>query len=301
MRTTSSCGVPCDRSSTARRTTSARRRSAFSRSTSGGSDARDVDAFDELGDRALVDAVLAERREDVRDVVHEDRVRPDEEHAAERRAVGVQEIGGAVEPDGGLPRARAALDDERRLGARVRSGRTGRPGSLRRCRACGRHARARAPPAGSRRRGLAASASEPSSASSLIPVSVRPARAEAAAKRDAVRLGRRRRVERTRGRRLPVDDDARRRRRRPTGGRRRAESSAASRSRRPKQRPFSASSYERSRRIAQASIASAATSVAAAPAERSMRLAHVVEALVRVVDVGLLGRKVRVRHPASSR
>ena len=38
-------------------------------------------AVDELGDRALVDAVLAERREHVRDVLHEGRVRPDDEHA----------------------------------------------------------------------------------------------------------------------------------------------------------------------------------------------------------------------------
>ena len=43
---------------------------------------RRLDAVDELRDRALLDGVLAERGQHVRDVLHERPVRPDDEHAA---------------------------------------------------------------------------------------------------------------------------------------------------------------------------------------------------------------------------
>src|SRR5207249_6393211 len=71
----------------------------------------------ELVDRTLLDALLAEYRQHVRDVVHEDGVRPDDQHAAalQLAAVGVEEPRRTVEADRGLPRARAALDDEEPL------------------------------------------------------------------------------------------------------------------------------------------------------------------------------------------
>ena len=148
--------------------------------------ARDLDAVDELGDRPLLDAVLAERREDVRDVLHEGRVRPDHEHAPQPLAVRVEEERCAVEADRGLARARPALDRRAAARGRGRSGGTGRPGSSRRCRACARRGRGRAPRAGSRRR-RRASASEPSSASSLMPVSARPSVRKRRRSGDAVR------------------------------------------------------------------------------------------------------------------
>ena len=143
----------------------------------------------------------------------------------------------------------------------------------------------------------AASASEPSSASSLIPVSVAAARAEAAPQGHAVRLGGRRGVERPRRRRLPVDDERRRgRRRAPSGGRRRSDRrpprSRSGRSRGRARRPRTCAGA----RVAQVSIACAATSVAAASARAQQRLAHAVEAVVGLVDVRLLGGEIRVRH-----
>ena len=53
---------------------------------------RHLGTLDQLGDRALIDGVLAERREDVRDVVHEHRVRADQEHAAQRLPVSEEEV-----------------------------------------------------------------------------------------------------------------------------------------------------------------------------------------------------------------
>jgi hypothetical protein len=51
----------------------------------------------------------------VRHVVHEGRVRPDDEHAAQPLAVRVEEPGRAVQPDRGLAGAGPALHDERAL------------------------------------------------------------------------------------------------------------------------------------------------------------------------------------------
>ena len=52
----------------------------------------------------------------MRDVLHEGRVRPDDEHAPEPVAVRVEQERGAVQPDGRLARPGTALHDERRLG-----------------------------------------------------------------------------------------------------------------------------------------------------------------------------------------
>ena len=161
--------------------------------------------LDQLDHRALVDRVLAERRQHVRDVVHEDGVRAHDEHTAERLPVRVEEVRRPMEPDRGLPGAGPALDDERRLGlARdeaVLVGLDGRDDVA--------HARVtrslellqqevveRARRVGERPvERLVADAGE---RSALEP--------EPAPERDAVRLGRRRGVEGTRGGRLPVDD-----------------------------------------------------------------------------------------------
>ena len=77
-----------------------------------------LDAVDELGDRALLDGVLPERRQDVRDVLHERAVRPDDEHAAPRVPLPrrVEEPRGPVQADGGLAGPRPALDHERGVG-----------------------------------------------------------------------------------------------------------------------------------------------------------------------------------------
>ena len=77
-----------------------------------------LDAVHELADRALLDGVLAERGQDVRDVLHERAVRPDHEHAAVLQLVAlrVEQPRGAVQADRGLAGARAALDHERRVG-----------------------------------------------------------------------------------------------------------------------------------------------------------------------------------------
>ena len=64
---------------------------------------------------------LAERRQDLRDVAQEHRVRPDDEHAFAREpgAVLVQQERGAVQADRGLARARTALHDQARLDRRA--------------------------------------------------------------------------------------------------------------------------------------------------------------------------------------
>ena len=58
--------------------------------------------------------VLAQRRQDLVDVAQEDRARTDEQHALRREAlaVRVEEVGGAVQRDGGLAGAGTARDDE---------------------------------------------------------------------------------------------------------------------------------------------------------------------------------------------
>ena len=78
--------------------------------------ARDLDPVEKLRHGALLDRFLAERGQHVRDVVHERRVRADDEHAAQLLAVRVEEPRRAVQPDGGLAGARAALHDERAVG-----------------------------------------------------------------------------------------------------------------------------------------------------------------------------------------
>ena len=72
----------------------------------------------ELVHGALLHAFLAEHRQDVRDVVHEDRIRPDDQDTAalELPAVGVEQPRRAVQADRGLPGAWPALDDECALG-----------------------------------------------------------------------------------------------------------------------------------------------------------------------------------------
>ena len=68
----------------------------------------------EVGQHDLLDAGLAERRQDPLDVAQEHPVRADDEDALvlEREAVGVQQVGGAVQGDDGLAGAGPALDDE---------------------------------------------------------------------------------------------------------------------------------------------------------------------------------------------
>jgi hypothetical protein len=76
---------------------------------------RHLDAVQQLRDGALLDRFLAERRQHVRDVVHERRVRPDDEHPAQPLPMHVEKPRRTVKPDGGLPRAGPALHDERSL------------------------------------------------------------------------------------------------------------------------------------------------------------------------------------------
>ena len=77
-----------------------------------------LDAVDELADGALFDGVLAECRQDVGDVLHEDAVRPDHEHASmlQRLPLRVEEPRSPMEPDGCLAGTGAALDHERDIG-----------------------------------------------------------------------------------------------------------------------------------------------------------------------------------------
>lgn len=73
-----------------------------------------LDVGDEVVDGRLLDLQLAERGEDLLDVVEERAVRPDDEGAGagEALAVGVEEVGDPVQADGGLAGAGAALDAE---------------------------------------------------------------------------------------------------------------------------------------------------------------------------------------------
>ena len=73
-----------------------------------------LDVGHEVGEHDLLDARLAERRQDALDVAEEHAVRADHEHALvlEREAMGVEQVGGAVQGDDGLAGAGAALDDE---------------------------------------------------------------------------------------------------------------------------------------------------------------------------------------------
>ena len=72
------------------------------------------DAREQAADRGELDAALVEGRQHVLDVAQEGRVRADDQDALalEREAVGVEQIGRPVQGHGGLPGARAALDDQ---------------------------------------------------------------------------------------------------------------------------------------------------------------------------------------------
>ena len=70
---------------------------------------------DEVAQGAGLHALLAEAGQDVGDVGQVGLVRTDEQHAAPavtEARVGVEEVGGAVQGDDGLARARTAVDDE---------------------------------------------------------------------------------------------------------------------------------------------------------------------------------------------
>jgi len=69
---------------------------------------------DQVGQDRELDARLAERRQHLLDVAQEQPVGPDHQHALalEGEAVGVQQVGGPVQGDHGLARARSPLDDE---------------------------------------------------------------------------------------------------------------------------------------------------------------------------------------------
>ena len=72
---------------------------------------------DQRVDRALVDALLAERGQHLGDVGDEHAVRPDDQHALARELrVGVQQPRRAVQADRGLAGAGAALHDQRAVG-----------------------------------------------------------------------------------------------------------------------------------------------------------------------------------------
>ncbi len=80
----------------------------------GGVGALRLDAGEEFAEGGEPDAGLAEGGQHLADVAEEGRVGADDEHGAAGQllAVGVEEVGGAVQGDGGLAGARSALDDE---------------------------------------------------------------------------------------------------------------------------------------------------------------------------------------------
>ena len=203
----SSSGSAASRSSAARAITSAIRVSAFSSATVGRVAQGRLDAGDELRDGELLDAALAERGQHVRDVLHERPVRPDDEHAAARvlLPLGVDQPGGAVEADGRLAGARPALDHERPH--RLAGDQAVLVGLDRRDDVA--HVRVAAALELLEQEVADAGAVERRPVERLVGDVDEPAplRAEAAAEGDALRILRRRRVERPRRRRLPVDDD----------------------------------------------------------------------------------------------
>ena len=80
---------------------------------------------DEVAQGAGLHALLAEAGQDVGDVGQVGLVRTDEQHAAPavtEARVGVEQVGGAVQSDDGLPRARTAVDDESAAGSRADDG-----------------------------------------------------------------------------------------------------------------------------------------------------------------------------------
>ena len=166
--------------------------------------ARHLDAFHELGDGALVDTVFPERRQHVRDVLHEGRVRADDEHAPQLGPMLEEQERRAVQADGCLAGARAALDDERglrRAGDQVVLVGLDRRDDVPHARVAGalellqekvvdRSCRVG-------QRAVERLVADPRQRA--------PARAEAATERDAARRGRRSGVEGPRGRCLPID------------------------------------------------------------------------------------------------
>ena len=80
---------------------------------------------DEVPQGAGLHALLSEAGQDVGDVGQVGLVRTDEQHAAPvvtEARVGVEEVGGAVQSDDGLPGTRTAVDDESAAGARADDG-----------------------------------------------------------------------------------------------------------------------------------------------------------------------------------
>ncbi|MDR6117946.1 hypothetical protein QE370_001130 [Aeromicrobium sp. SORGH_AS981] len=79
-----------------------------------------ADPVNDLAERAQRHGGLAEARQHPLDVAHEHRRRADDEHAAglEASAVGVQQVGRAVQRHDGLARAGAAADDRRAAAGR---------------------------------------------------------------------------------------------------------------------------------------------------------------------------------------
>ena len=80
---------------------------------------------DEVPQGAGLHALLSQAGENVGDVGQVGLVRTDEQHVAPvmtEAGVGVEEVGGAVQRDDGLPRTRTAVDDESAAGARADDG-----------------------------------------------------------------------------------------------------------------------------------------------------------------------------------
>ena len=90
------------------------RASPLSRAASSSSPPVRPDPREQTADGGQLDAGLVEGGQDVLDVAQERRVGPDDQHALalEREAVGVEQVGGPVQGDGGLAGARAALHDQ---------------------------------------------------------------------------------------------------------------------------------------------------------------------------------------------
>lgn len=151
--------------------------------------------------------MLAERGQDVRDVLHEEPVRADDEDAGAREpvALGVEEPRRAVEADRGLPRAGAALEHERPVG-RVcdqpvlvgldRGDDVSHPRVPRAVELLEQEVTDRGTVERCAVERLVRDVEQPAAVG-----------AEAAAEGDALRIDRRRRIERPRGGRLPVDDE----------------------------------------------------------------------------------------------
>ena len=296
----SSSGSPASRSSTARAITSASRVSAFSRATAGGSTQRRLDARDELGDRELLDAVLAERRQDVRDVLHEGPVRADDEHAAAGvpLALGVDQPRGAVEADRGLAGARAALDHERPVRlvgdqpVLVGLDRGDDVAHVRVAAAVELLEQEVADARAVERRAVERLVGDVEQLASLG--------AEAAAERDALRILRRRRVERPGRRRLPVDDDL-------------VALVVVHPAAADVERPLDRLEVEPAEEEAALGVLEGREPLRRPGVERGLRdlavggvggaaddLAHALEARVGVVDVRLLGLQLRMAHASES-